>query len=129
MRKEKRRITPYKDSKQEGFPVKSNRNVRNYATINRPGAAIRLLEKKDWILFDSEIGYMDITYGTPELELEGEGLKRVVEEKLFDLTLDNDFLGGLTQEEIGVEYSNGRIPCELNQFVEMIINCPIKEEE
>jgi len=131
MSEKRERITSdlvYKDPDKGGLTINSNKRSRRNKSF-RDNNSFFVVMDKDWVSFDREIDYDGLKYEIDGEEIVSEDIRSIIEKKIFEETLDENGLRGLLQEDVTIKYEKGKIPMLMEIFVDMIIKCPVIEDE
>lgn len=131
MAEKHRKLTKYKifkDPGADGLMIHTNKSSRRSRDFygNTP---LFFASDMDWVAFDRDSGYEDLEYELEEGKISGDDLRCLIEYKLYECELDREHLGGLSQEDLTIRYEKGYIPMKTEKFFDMIINCPVIEDE
>jgi hypothetical protein len=118
----------YKDPDKGGLTIHSNKRSRRNKSF-RDNNSFFVVMDKDWVSFDREIDYDGLKYEIDGEEIVSEDIRSIIEKKIFEETLDENGLRGLLQEDVTIKYEKGKIPMLMEIFVDMIIKCPVIEDE
>ena len=121
--------TVMKDPTKGGFGVKANNSSRNAKNFYPGGVPAYIAEKRERVSFDDSM-YDELHYVSDDKDITGEELRKIIEAKVFDCTLDSEFLNniGLKQEDLEIAYCHGKLPCEPNKFINIVMSCPVVED-
>ena len=120
--------TVYKNAGKFGLSVHSSRTARNHSHTTESLQA-KKTEDNCWVRFNRDMAYDGLVCTVDSQEISGENLKNMVEEKLFYNILDENCLGALSQDDISIKYCKGRLPTSIEKFVDIILSCPVIDDD
>lgn len=118
----------YKDIGKVGVNVFTDRNSKGHSYTHEALQVLKA-EDNDWILFDRETDYEGLTRMIEGEVIKGENLRNLIEEKLFNIILDENCLGALSQDDISEKYCKGKLPTDIDRFIDLIVSCPVIDED
>ncbi len=118
----------YKDPEKAGISVFPGRNSKR-SHCTHESLQVLKAEDNDWTFFDRDSDYDGVTRTINGEVIKGEDLRNLVEEKLFNIILDENCLEALSQDDISEKYCNGKLPTNLNRFIDLILSCPVIDED